>query len=77
MCEQSVMLGEAAEAIAEHIFAMDVGVWVGHGQGGGSKQCQLTAAEVADRICVSMHLFQYTKLDNTLGQACLALLLRQ
>ena len=26
MYEQSVALGEVAEAIAEHIFAMDVGV---------------------------------------------------
>ena len=26
MCEQSVALGEVAEAIAEHIFAMDVAV---------------------------------------------------
>ena len=26
MCEQSVAFGEVAEAIAEHIFAMDVGV---------------------------------------------------
>ena len=26
MCEQSVALGEEAEAVAEHIFAMDVGV---------------------------------------------------
>lgn len=26
MCEQSVALGEVAEAVAEHIFAMDVGV---------------------------------------------------
>ena len=26
MCEQLVALGEAAKAIAEHIFAMDVGV---------------------------------------------------
>ena len=26
MCEQSVALGEAAEGIAEHIFAMDMGV---------------------------------------------------
>ena len=34
MCEQSVALGEAAEAVAEHIFAMDVGVQVGRGLGG-------------------------------------------
>ena len=26
MCEQSVVLGEVAESITEHIFAMDVGV---------------------------------------------------
>ena len=26
MCEQSVALGEVVKAVAEHIFAMDVGV---------------------------------------------------
>ena len=26
MCGQSVALGEAAESVAEHIFAVDVGV---------------------------------------------------
>ena len=75
MCEQSVALGEAAEAVAKHIFAMDVGVQVGHDLGGDLKWHQLTTAEVADHICVLMHLFQYTKFDDTLPQACLALLL--
>ena len=76
MCKQSVALGEAAKAVAEHIFAIDVGVQVGRGLGGGLKCCQLTTAEVADRIRVSMHLFQYTKLENALLQACLAPLLQ-
>ena len=66
MCEQAVALGEVAKAVTEHIFAMDVGVQVGRGLGGGLKRCQLTAAEVANCIHILMHLFQYTKFDNVL-----------
>ena len=54
------------EAIAEHIFVMDVGVQVGRSLGKGLKHCQLIAAEVADRIHISMHLFKYTKFDDML-----------
>lgn len=75
LCAADNSVETAIDAVVERIFSMDVGVQVGRAVGG--KKRQLSSTEVADRIRVSLHLFQYTRYDDALRQACLMPLLRQ